>query len=173
MVHRLSRQQARRIAVRAQRLDRPRSAGLLELVHHLGLLQVDLTAAVAPSAELACWSRLGPLFCPADLGALVTGRSLVEFSGMLRPGEDIALFRAEMRQWPGPEPLRDWQVYVRDWVQANQACRQGVAATEDRKRTVSSRRRRGCRPRSWSPRRWPDTLSLRLARADWLPRCQS
>jgi uncharacterized protein YcaQ len=128
-MHRLSRQQARRIAVQAQRLDRPRPAGLLELVRHLGVVQVDLTAAVAPSAELVCWSRLGSHFQPADLDALVTDRSLVEFGGMLRPGEDIALFRDDMRQWPGPEPLRDWQVYVRDWVKANEACRLDILQT--------------------------------------------
>ncbi len=123
MVHRLSRQDARRIAVRAQRLDTPRQAGLLGLVRHLGLVQVDLTAAVAPSAGLVCWSRLGSSFTPADLDAQVIDRSLVEFRGVLRPAEDIALFRAAMQAWPGPEPLRDWQNYQLTWVEANDACR--------------------------------------------------
>ena len=129
MVHQLSRQQARRIAVRAQWLAAPRPSSLPGLVRHLTLLQVDLTAAVAPNAELVCWSRLGSSFSPADLDALITDRSLAEFRGMLRPGEDIALFRAGMRAWPGPEPLRDWQVYVRDWVKANEACRQDILQT--------------------------------------------
>jgi hypothetical protein len=129
MVHQLSRQQARRIAVRAQWLAAPRPASLLGLVRHLTLLQVDLTAAVAPNAELVCWSRLGSSFSPGHLDALITDRSLAEFRGMLRPGEDIALFRAGMRAWPGPEPLRDWQVYIRDWVKANEACRQEILQT--------------------------------------------
>ena len=126
MVHRLSRQEARRIAVRAQRLDAPRPDGLLGLVRHLGLVQVNLTAAVAPSAGLVCWARLGPSFSPADLEPLLTVRSLVEFRGVLRPAGDIALFRADMQDWPGREPLRDWQIYQDDWVKANDACREDI-----------------------------------------------
>jgi uncharacterized protein len=123
MVHQLTRREARRIAVRAQRLDAPRPTDLLELVRHLGLLQVDLTAAVAPSADLVCWSRLGASYDPAALEALQVERSLVEYRGVLRPGDDMPLFRGEMSQWPGRAPLRDWQVGLRAWVAANDACR--------------------------------------------------
>ena len=126
MVHRLSRQDARRIAVRAQLLDAPRPTDLLELVRHLTLLHVDLTAAVAPSHDLVCWSRLGPSYSPADLEALRVDGSVVEFLGMLRPGEDIGLFRAWMLAWPGPEPLRDWERAHRDWVRTNDACREAI-----------------------------------------------
>ena len=83
MVHRLSRQEARRIAVSAQRLDAARPAGVLDLVRHLGLVQVDLTAAVAPSADLVCWSRLGSSYAPAGLEALTVERAVVEFRGAL------------------------------------------------------------------------------------------
>jgi uncharacterized protein YcaQ len=58
-VHELSRTDARRIAVRAQLLAGTRPADLAETVRHLTLLQNDLTAAVAPSAELVAWSRIG------------------------------------------------------------------------------------------------------------------
>ena len=58
-VHQLSRADARRIAVRAQLLAQPRPSDLLEVVRHLTMLQIDLTAAVAPSADLVLWSRLG------------------------------------------------------------------------------------------------------------------
>jgi uncharacterized protein len=128
-MHRLTRQQARRIAVRAQRLDLPRPAGLLELIRYLGDLQVDLTPAVAPSADLVCWSRLGSGFTPADLDDLITARAVVEHRGMLRPAEDIALFRADMESWPGEGPLPDWQAAVEDWVQANRACREDILQT--------------------------------------------
>ena len=126
MVHQLSRQEARRIAVRAQLLDTPRPSELRELVRHLGFVQIDLTAAVAPSADLVCWSRLGSSYSPADLDTLLDDGALVEFRGMLRPGEDISLFRADMEGWPGPEPLRDWQVGQRAWVEANDACRREI-----------------------------------------------
>src|SRR5258707_493548 len=47
-VHRLTKAQARRIAVRAQLLDAPRPNELLLVVQQLTLLQIDPTAAVAP-----------------------------------------------------------------------------------------------------------------------------
>jgi uncharacterized protein YcaQ len=41
MEHRLTRQEARRTAVRAQLLAAPRPEDLLAVVRHLGILQVD------------------------------------------------------------------------------------------------------------------------------------
>ncbi len=123
MPHELSREQARRIAVRAQLLDSPRPTDLLDMVRHLTFLQVDLTAAVAPSADLVCWSRLGSGYRPADLDTLLDTRALIELRGLLRPAEDIALFRAEMEEWPGREPLTDWQMDLEEWVGDNEACR--------------------------------------------------
>ena len=52
VVHRVGRDEARAIAVRAQLLDAGRPTDLLETVRHLTLLQIDPTAAVAPSADL-------------------------------------------------------------------------------------------------------------------------
>ena len=126
MLHQLSRRDARRIAVRAQLLDASRPTDLLTVVRRLGLVQVDLTAAVAPSADLVSWSRLGSAYAPADLDALLEAGSLVEFRGVLRPAEDIALFRADMRDWPGRGPLKQWQVEIRAWVEANDACRRDI-----------------------------------------------
>jgi uncharacterized protein YcaQ len=125
-LHRLSRTDARRIAVRAQLLDRQRPTDLVDLVRHLTLLQLDPTAAVAPSADLVAWSRLGSSYSPAHLDAALAERALLEFRATIRPREDIALYRAEMAEWPGREPLRDWQVARRDWVRANDACRRDI-----------------------------------------------
>src|SRR4051794_19837486 len=58
-VHELSRTDARRIAVRAQLLTRERPTDLVETVRQLFLVQLEPTSAVAPSAELVLWSRLG------------------------------------------------------------------------------------------------------------------
>ncbi|HEU5241814.1 MAG TPA: crosslink repair DNA glycosylase YcaQ family protein [Ornithinibacter sp.] len=126
MVHHLSRRQARRIAVRAQLLDAPRPADLLDTLRRLTLVQFDLTAHVAPSADLVLWSRLGTAYSPSDLDDLLDSGDVVELAGMLRPAEDVALFRAEMQAWPGPEPLRDWQVTNREWLHANRACHDDV-----------------------------------------------
>jgi uncharacterized protein YcaQ len=58
-VHRHTKAQARRVAVRAQLLDAPRPIDLLAVVLQLTLRQIDPTAAIAPSADLGAWSRLG------------------------------------------------------------------------------------------------------------------
>jgi len=76
-VRELTRRDAQRIAVRAQLLAQPltqpmtllRPTGLLEVVRHLGLLQADPCAAVAPNAELVLWSRLGADHHLGDLEA--------------------------------------------------------------------------------------------------------
>ena len=125
----LSREQARRIAVPAQLLADPPVRDLLEVVRHLTLLQSDPVTAVAPSAELVLWGRLGSSFEPADLESAWVAGSLVELDLMLRPAEDLALFRAEMTAWPGPGPLTEWQETRRDWMIANADARRDVLDT--------------------------------------------
>jgi uncharacterized protein len=127
-VHELSRADARRIAVRAQLLHRERPTGLLDLIRHLTLLQVQTTAAVAPSADLVAWSRLGSSYGPAELEDARAGGALVELRGMIRPSEDVALYRADMARWDSAEvgELPGWRPSQRDWVRANDACRRDI-----------------------------------------------
>ena len=125
-VHMLSRTDARRIAVRAQLLTSQRPADVVETVRQLSLVQIEPTNAVAPSAELVLWSRLGSAFDPQDLWDALDEQRLIELHQTLRVPEDIALFRAEMAAWPGSGELREWQEDVRDWVSANNDCRRDI-----------------------------------------------
>ena len=84
------------MAVRAQLLDRERPAGLLDTVRRLTLLQVDPTAAIAPNAELVAWSRLGSGLDRTEVARCLAERTLIELRAMIRPAEDLALYRAEM-----------------------------------------------------------------------------
>ena len=124
-VHQLSGTEARRIAVRAQLLDGRRPTGLLETVRQLTLLQVDPTTAIAPNAHLVAWSRLGSSYAPSELDTALEERKLVELRAMIRPAEDLALYRADMAAWesarPGDQP--GWRESQRNWVRANDACR--------------------------------------------------
>ena len=138
-VHQLSRADARRIAVRAQLLGRARPAGLLDVVRQLTLLQIDPTAAIAPNADLVAWSRLGSSYSPAELSAALQDRALVELRAMVRPGEDLALYRAEMAEWPGPGEVPEWRVYRDDWVRANDACRRDILSRLDSAGPLPSR----------------------------------
>ena len=94
-MHRLTKAQARRIAVRAQLLDAPRPTDLLEVVQRLTLLQIDPTAAIAPNADLVAWSRLGSAYRPEHLKrALEQERTLFELDALIRPIGDLGLYLA-------------------------------------------------------------------------------
>jgi len=125
--------------VRAQLLDSPRPADLLELVRRLTLLANDSTAAVAPNADLVAWSRLGPSYSPDELSDAIQGRALIELRGMIRPGEDIALYRAEMAAWPGSGEVPRWRTAQSDWVRANDACRRDILDRLGRAGPLTSR----------------------------------
>jgi uncharacterized protein YcaQ len=101
--------QARRIAVRAQLLDAPRPADLVAVVERLTMLQVDPTAAIAPSADLVAWSRLGSAYRPEHLKqALEQDRTLFEHNALVRPMSDVGLYLAGADDTPGHERSRVW-----------------------------------------------------------------
>jgi uncharacterized protein YcaQ len=130
-VHQLSRTDARRIAVRAQLLGRDRPADLHEVVRGLTLLQNDPTNAVAPSADLVAWSRLGSAYRPSELAEALGERSLVDLRLMIRPAEDIALYRAEMDAWPGGDDAPGYRKQQHKWLHANEICRQNILSRLD------------------------------------------
>ena len=108
-MHRLTKEQARRIAVRAQLLDSPRPTELLTVVQRLTLLQIDPTSAIAPSADLVAWSRLGSAYEPDELKqALEQDRVVFELDAMVRPMSDLGLYLAGAAEWPSYDKKRDW-----------------------------------------------------------------
>jgi uncharacterized protein YcaQ len=119
-VHRLTKEQARRIAVRAQLLDAPRPTDLLDVVRRLTFLQIDPTAAIAPSADLVAWSRLGSSYQPAQLKqALEEDRTLFEHNALVRPMSDVGLYLAGAAGWP------PWE-WTREWLRDNDRFRQDI-----------------------------------------------
>jgi uncharacterized protein YcaQ len=132
-VRRLTRDEARRIAIRAQLLDADRPDDLLTVVDRLTFLQLDPTAAVAPSADLVAWTRLGSAYEPSLLQqALQQDRTLFEHRylepetvpvgvvAMVRPMADLGLYLAEMADWSSGHPGRV------AWVTANDGFRRRV-----------------------------------------------
>ncbi len=105
-VHQLTAPDARRIAVHAQLLDRPRPTDLVATVERLTILQIDPTAAIAPSADLVLWSRLGRTYDPAHLTtAIEHDRALVETVAYVRSPKDVPAVLAEVRE---ADPYRSW-----------------------------------------------------------------
>ena len=130
MTETISRDEARQIAITAQRLSADRPTDLVELVRHLGFLQLDPTAAIAPAADLIAWSRLGSAYRPEHLQrAIQVDRTLYEHKSpdgpevgllaMIRPTSDLGLFLDEMSRWP-PYPMH------RGWLDTNEPFRQDV-----------------------------------------------
>ncbi len=147
--HRLSLAEARRIAVRAQLLDACRPTDLLSMVEHLTLLQIDPTAAIAPSADLVAWSRLGSAYRPEHLKqALESDRTLFEHNATIRPMTDLGLFFAG--------GLDGWTAYdrPREWVRDNDAFRRDIL---DRLRGEGPLTSRGI----------PDTCTVPWASTGW------
>ncbi|TML73715.1 MAG: winged helix-turn-helix domain-containing protein [Actinobacteria bacterium] len=108
-MHRLTKAQARRIAVRAQLLDAPRPTDLLTVVRRLTLLQIDPTAAIAPSADLVAWSRLGSAYQPAELKrALEQDRTLFEHNALVRPMSDLGPHLADALTARSHERTQTW-----------------------------------------------------------------
>ena len=108
-MHRLTKGQARRIAVRAQLLDAPRPTDLVSVVERLTLLQIDPTAAIAPSADLVAWSRLGSSYKPEHLKqAVEQDRMLFELDALVRPVSDLGLYLAGASEFPTYEHSRAW-----------------------------------------------------------------
>jgi uncharacterized protein YcaQ len=108
-VHHITSDQARRIAIRAQLLDAPRPASLLAVVERLTFLQIDPTAAIAPSADLVAWSRLGSSYRPEQLTqGLERDRTLFEHNALVRPMSDVGLYLAGASDWPPWERTRAW-----------------------------------------------------------------
>jgi uncharacterized protein YcaQ len=159
-VHQLTRQDARRVAIKAQLLERDRPDGLLTVARRLSFLQLDPVSAVAPSADLVAWSRLGPAYSPADLRKAVEDRQLIELLALLRPAEDLALYRARMAAWPGNGELKDWQVQFSDWVLANDRCRRDILDRLRAEGPLQSRDLPDTCDRPWASTGWTNNKNV-------------
>lgn len=122
VVHRLTRDEARRIAVRAQLLDAERPGDVVEVAEQLGAIKIDPTATIAAAEHTILWSRIGWSYEPGQLSkAVELDRALFEFDGTFRPVSLLPL----MLPWMRTRPLRDT---TRQWVEANASFRDDVLA---------------------------------------------
>jgi uncharacterized protein YcaQ len=153
--HRLTRPEARRIAVRAQLLAGDRPTDLVALVEHLTALPVDMTAAVAISPDLVAWSRMGSAHEPADLDDALAGRALYDDGNAIRPMSDLRLHLAEMEAWP------PWD-YTRDWLEANELFRNEVLDALDADGPMRSRDIHASAQVPWRSSGWNGDRNVRM-----------
>jgi uncharacterized protein YcaQ len=153
-VHRLTKEQARRIAVRAQLLDARRPTDLVAVVRQLTLLQIDPTAAIAPSADLVAWSRLGSAYQAAHLKhALEQDRTLFEHNALIRPMSDLALTLAGADEWPAYDKQREW-------LRANDRFRRDILKLLGRSGPLASRDIPDTCVVSWASTGWTNNRNV-------------
>jgi uncharacterized protein YcaQ len=122
VTHRLTADQARRIAVGAQLLDANRPADVVGLAEQLGAIKIDPTATIAPAEHTILWSRIGESYESAQLAkAVESDRVLFEFDGAFRPMSLLPLMLPAMRRWPQ-------RPKTREWLEANDRFRRDVLA---------------------------------------------
>ncbi|WP_127819859.1 DNA glycosylase AlkZ-like family protein [Microbacterium sp. CPCC 204701] len=109
MPRHLTREDARRLAVSAQLVSAQRPAGIVEAIDALTVVGIEPTAAIAPSADLILWSRLGWPYQPSDLVRLVEeDRAVFEWGGFYRTMADLPLVIPDMRTRPQSARGREW-----------------------------------------------------------------
>ena len=122
MTHRLTLDQARRIAVGAQLLDANRPGDVVGVAEQLGAIKIDPTATIAPAENSILWSRIGATYEPSQLTkAVEQDHLLFEFDGAFRPISLLPLMLPAMRRWPQ-------RPKTREWLEANDRFRTDVLA---------------------------------------------
>ena len=124
MTLKLTREQARRIAIMAQSLDADRPSDIYDTVRRLGRVQMDPTAVVARTEHLVLYSRMGA-YDRADLERLMwKERTLFEYWAFIVPMADLPIYRRTMDDMRGGRSR--WSRYLTRWMTGNAAFRRAV-----------------------------------------------
>ena len=119
---RLSRIEARRLAILGQGLAGPRPDGVVGVAALLGRIQVDPTAVVDRAERLMLWSRLDAYDRDELRVALEEPpRQLFEYVGFLLSIDDLPLHRPVMERFPRQDYTRGQ--YVAGWLRDNASFR--------------------------------------------------
>ena len=160
-VIKLSKTEARELAVIAQRLDRrPRGkitkARVLDVIEHLGCVQLDTISVVARSHETVLWSRLGP-FDPALVWKLYADRKLFEYwthAAAITPIWMFPYFRWKMDEYASGD--------VGAWIAENAELAEMVLGEVAANGPLMSRTfETPASRRTTGPRRWCSSTSCR------------
>jgi hypothetical protein len=147
----VSREEARRIAVRAQLLDGS-ATGVLDTVRALGSLQIDPIATVATPQHLVLWSRLGP-YDTAELDRLLwEEKKLFEWAAFIWPIEVLPLIRARMRRRRGNHYT--WERRGAEFLRVNADFNRYVLRELERRGPLLSRELADDSVRTWKSHGW-------------------
>jgi uncharacterized protein len=134
-VNLVSKESARRIAVRAQLLDGS-ATNVLDTVRRIGFLQLDPISTVAPPQQLVLWSRLGP-YDVAELDRLLwEEKKLFEWNAYIWPEEALPYIRARMRRRRGKYT---WERRADEFLRTNARYKRHVLRELERNGPLLSR----------------------------------
>ena len=154
----VSLEEARRVAVRAQLLDGS-ATEVLDTVRRLGRLQLDPISTVAPPQRLVLWSRLGSSFDPAELDRLLwEERQLFEWNAFIWPLELLPVIRARMQRTTRGKYA--WERRSRDWLAANEEFRRHVLAELEAHGPLLSRELEDLSTGGWGSDGWTGSRNV-------------
>jgi uncharacterized protein len=105
----LTRDEARRIVVRAQLLDAERPSDVVEVAEQLGQIKIDPTNTIAPAEHSVLWARIGNGYEAHQLTQAVEhDHTLFEHVGVFHPISLLPLMLPGMRLKPAHEKRREW-----------------------------------------------------------------
>jgi uncharacterized protein YcaQ len=134
----VSLEEARRIAVRAQALDGS-ATDVLSTVRRLGFLQIDVVQPVERPQHLVLFSRLGPKYDRAELDRLLwEERSLFEWNAFIYPLDELPLVRARIRNFRRSRHAKNQQ-WVHEFLTTNRAFRRYVMREIEQRGPLLSR----------------------------------
>jgi uncharacterized protein len=123
----ISREAARRAAVRAQRLTAPRPTDVVQTIRDLWMLQMDPTSSVARTEHLVLFARLGRQYRRAQLErALWDDRTLFEYRAFILPVSDLAIHRETMRRYPPTDSTYSRHAWIRRFLAENASFRRHI-----------------------------------------------
>jgi uncharacterized protein YcaQ len=153
--------QARRLAVTRQRLAGPRptptAAGIVNLVHDLGYVQIDPIGVVERTHRLVLFSRLGRYNVQHLNDLLFKERRLFEYwahGASIVPTEDYPLHSPLMRTYPNGGGI--YRQRAREWIVRNQKLRRYILNRLRREGPLLSRQLEegGLHPEAWVSTGW-------------------
>lgn len=117
---RLTRDQARRLAVRAQLLDADRPGDVVEVIEQSGWIKIDPTATIMTAEQASLWSRIGWGYEPGQLRkAVEDDRLAFEFDGGIHAASLLPIMVPLMR-------ARQLRAANRDYLAANATFRRDI-----------------------------------------------
>jgi uncharacterized protein len=151
--------EARRRAVFGQLLPAPKGTSILDVVRHVGYLQLDPTNSIARSHLLVLWSRLGG-FDEAELERLRwETRELYEYAAAIVPTMDHPIHKTHMRRFPeaygGP-----WPAELNKWMRDNAALRRSIVSQLRKNGATAGRDLEDISKRSWRSTGWTNSRNV-------------